>query len=119
MWIAFNNAFVSVVQDKEDTSGKSLLVRARKRKHLQRALGEAHKIVETPKADYRWRARVSRDELSSILARHCQSLSYTNFKDSVREHDLHNMYTKWWLDHYDMQQRHLERSPAQKEIAAP
>jgi hypothetical protein len=108
MWLAFNNAFVSVVQDKENNpNGKYLLVRARKRKHLQRMLGKSAKIVETPNRDYRWRARVKRDTLSWIMDWHCQNLTYTNFKDSVKEHDLHDMYANWWSDHYRMQMRDM------------
>ena len=83
MWLCFNNAFVSVVRDVEDPTGKSLLVRARKRTHLMRLLGRGVKITETPKRDYRWRDTVPRDTLSRIMDRHCQNLEYDNFKNSV------------------------------------
>jgi hypothetical protein len=85
-------------------------VRARKRKHLQRLLGDRVEIAETPKADYRWRTRVSRDELSLILEQCCNNLDYDNFKKSVSERDLREMYTQWWGDHHAMQVKDIARA---------
>jgi hypothetical protein len=104
MWICLNNAFISVVQEKDDPTGKTLLVRARKKVHLKRLLGRGVKITETPKRDYRWRAHIGRDTLSWIMDWHCQNLSYTNFKDSVADKELHDMYSLWWSDHHRYQQ---------------
>jgi len=101
MWLCFNNAFVSIVADREDES--KLLVRARKAKHLRNLLGPQAKITETPERDYRWRAYVPRSVVSQILAQQCEGISYNNFKDSVRDHELHTMYSRWWFDHRKLQ----------------
>lgn len=103
MWLAFNDAFVSVVQDKRRP--EMLMVRARKRKHLKNVVGDLAEILETPNRDYRWRAFVTRKQMSTILAARFQTLDYGNFKDSVEEHDLHEMYMKWWFDHNQMQRK--------------
>ena len=105
MWLCLNNAFVSVVRDTEDPTGKTLLVRARKRAHLVRLLGRGVTITETPKRDYRWRASVPRDVMSRIMDWHCQNIDYDNFKNSVGEKDLHDMYSTWWGDHHRLQQQ--------------
>jgi hypothetical protein len=107
MWLCLNNAFVSVVRNYDDPTGKTLLVRARKRNHLKRVFGSKVEITETPKRDYRWRCTVPRDVMSWVMDWHCQNIEYTNFKNSVAEEDLHHMYSLWWSDHSRLQQDDL------------
>ena len=111
MWLCMNNAFLSVVKDRTDPTDRTLLVRARRKAHLKRFLGRSAKIDETPHGDYRWRARVSRDKLSWIMDWHCQNLSYDNFKNSVQEKELHDMYLTWWSDHNKYQEKVTPRPP--------
>ena len=69
MWIVLNNSFVSVVQHREDPA--LVLVRGRFRGDVDRFLN-AKREIETPGADYRFRATVTRRELAdgSGCARH-------------------------------------------------
>jgi hypothetical protein len=101
MWICFNNAFVSIVQDKTDPA--KLVVRARARAHLVALFGRRAPIVETPRADYRWRLLTSRAKIARLLVNKVETLSYVNFKDSVKDDRLHDMYLTWWSDHHQFQ----------------
>ena len=98
MWICFNDAFVSIVKD-PDTD--KLLVRARRREHLVSFLGEefSGKVQMTPERDYRFRAVVTKNHVAMILCDRAFAIDYGNFKDSVKDEDLHRMYTNWWCDH--------------------
>lgn len=101
MWICFNNAFVSVVADKNEP-GK-LMVRARQRAHLVAVFGKGRKVVETKNADYRWRVLATRSEVAALVAKSVTDIGYTNFKNSVTDDPLHDMYALWWSDHHRLQ----------------
>ena len=103
MWFCFNDAFVSAVQDK-DRPGH-LLVRARRKAHLTKLFPKKMKITETPKRDYRWRVSVPAKVWADLVAKRVMEIDYGNFKDSVKEDALHDMYALWWNDHYRYQTR--------------
>ncbi len=64
MWVFLPEGFVSIVADRSDPSGGRLLVRARRREHLEAFLGgPEERIEENPSADYRWRAWVPHSAL--------------------------------------------------------
>jgi hypothetical protein len=107
-WICLNDAFVSVVKDRTDPKGQTLLVRARRREHLRAFLGRHGKgvtILETEAADYRFRAKLPRAKLQAIMASRIDALDYDNFKNSVKDRELHDMYLTWWSDHLKMQEK--------------
>jgi hypothetical protein len=54
MWIFLNNAFLSIVQDKDNMA--RFMVRARLRGDLERVFAHATVIETPPPADYRFRA---------------------------------------------------------------
>jgi hypothetical protein len=37
------------------------------------------------------------------LAQQVEAIDYGNFKSSVRDRELHDMYTLWWGDHRKLQ----------------
>jgi len=100
MWVCFNDAFVSIVTDPKNPGW--LLVRARRKEHLQ-ALFPAQRVITTPKNDYRYRVSLPMLVVMETVSKRIQDLKYPNFKDSVKEDELHNMYAKWWGDHYKFQ----------------
>lgn len=102
MWICFNDAFVSIVTDNQKPG--NMLVRARSRAHLANVFPK-RKITETTKSDYRWRVSVPKAEIAKLVAERITAIDYDNFKDSVREPRLHDMYATWWQDHYRYQNR--------------
>lgn len=100
MWICMNDGFVSIVTDPENPS--NLLVRARSLKHLK-AFAPGYKITRTPNRDYRFRVGLPQHTVSNLVADRVANIDYGNFKDSVRERKLHDMYEMWWGDHYKYQ----------------
>lgn len=98
MWIFLNDAFVSVVEDRSDSS--LLVVRARKEgdveRFLQGAMAAELRVVQTDHADYRFRASVPRRVVARVLEAVALSLDYPNFKDSVDDKDRHDVYLEVW-----------------------
>ena len=85
MWLITTQGFYSVVAHRDDPD--QLLVRARVRDDLK-ALREqipGIELTETPEADYRWRAEVSRDKWQSALVALGEDIDYDNFKNAVGE----------------------------------
>jgi hypothetical protein len=115
MWICLSDGFVSIVQVHDDPD--RLLVRARKREHLEAFDPEfASKIEESPFRDYRFRIRVRRTVVADVLTRRVFGLQYSNFKDSVEDKDLKRMYTRWWGDHHTMQFNALSEELKEKPV---
>ena len=83
--------------------------RARRKAHLTKLFPKA-KITETPKRDYRWRVSVPPLYMADLVAKHIIGIDYGNFKDSVKEDALHDMYSLWWGDHHRYQtDRHRQK----------
>lgn len=94
MWVFLNNAFLSIVKDKDDA--ELLMVRARMRGDIERVFRGA-KVRETPPpADYRFRARIDRHEVADALRYEALQIDYTNFKKSVPDKSRHDAYLRVW-----------------------
>jgi len=106
MWLCGTNFFISMVKDREDPT--KLMVRARRKIDLVRAFGIENEIIETPKNDYRWRAFIKRSVIKDMINARIDGLDYTNFKKSVTDEDLHDMYNQFWMEHYGYGQRDPE-----------
>lgn len=100
MWIMTNKAFLSVV-DKSTQKG-CLLVRARRMEHLKAVFPYA-KVRETFGTDYRYRADIPREAVAEAIAEQIRGVDYTNFKDSVLDHDYHDALMGVWHDMADLQ----------------
>lgn len=96
MWIFLNNSFLSIVApDKKTRRDNRLLVRARAEGDIERVFPKAHVRV-TPKADYRFRAWVTRHEVGLAMVKAVSEINYGNFKGSVKEQDRHDAYLSAW-----------------------
>ena len=80
-----------------------LLVRARAEEDLANLLDvidlPASRAADTPRADYPWRAALSRDEWSRFLELETERLDYTNFKSRVQRlsgSQRHDVYMRVW-----------------------
>jgi len=62
-------------------------------------------VVETPDADYRWRVFHSRAEFKTLIDARVDGIEYTNFKNTVKDHDLHELYSDFWQAHRGYQRR--------------
>lgn len=106
MWVASVYGWFSVTESSVEP-GK-IQVRARERADLEAlraASGIASPIIETPKADYRFRALVSRSEWDATIAPTlAASVRYPNFKRAIgdtpaQQHKLDAYHAVWATMH--------------------
>lgn len=100
MWICLNDGFFSVVRDRERPEG--LMVRSRRRDHIGRAF-PTQPILTTPHADYRWRTFLHQDTVADFMVDRIKTIDYCNFKDSVEERRLGDLYADFWQLHWHYQ----------------
>jgi len=93
MWVFTNQAFLSIVADRYDPD--RLLVRGRFPDDIKAVFPDAD-IMETPDADYRFRAFLPRNTVAARLADIVSDIDYPNFKGSVKQHWRHDLYMKVW-----------------------
>lgn len=93
MWLFMSNAFLSVVDKGGD--GSTLLVRARRSGEIERIFPSA-KVNEGGGTDYRYRARINREELALKLADEVRQIKYSNFKSTVKDRARHDVYMRVW-----------------------
>jgi len=96
MWICFNDGFVSAVEHIDDPT--MLVVRARRIEILKRLFPEENVIVGGS-VDYKYRVYVDKKSFAALVVDNIMSIDYPNFKDSVEEKDLADMYGQFWLLH--------------------
>lgn len=101
MWLFLSDAMLSLVDKGGD--GSTLLVRARRAGDIERVFPGAQ-VQEGGGTDYRFRARIDREEVALRIARAVREIRYGNFKSSVREHDRHDAYLEVWRAMYDYQE---------------
>lgn len=93
MWICLNDSFLSIVS--KGCEPDELLVRARRDGDIEAVFPDAKVTVE-PGHDYRCRARIKRTEVARVIADRITGIDYGNFKDSVRDDELHAVYSSAW-----------------------
>jgi hypothetical protein len=93
MWIFLSNAFLSIVSDKDNPG--NLVVRARHHDDIRKVFPGV-KVVITPEADYRYRARVPRTLVADKIATEIAGIDYANFKDSVTDESRNFVYLQVW-----------------------
>lgn len=100
MWICISDGFVSIVEHRDDPG--RVLVRARRREHLEAFLGDNSPsilltpVMQTPRSDYRWRVEADRAFVAQRLAKLLMDVRYTNFKNSVRDDEYHHACSDIW-----------------------
>lgn len=93
MWLCLNDAFLSIVN--KDSARGELLVRARRKGDIERIFPGA-KVTKTPKADYLFRASIPTEKIIAALEGEVRRIVYSNFKDSVKDDELHRAYNRVW-----------------------
>lgn len=96
MWICFNDGFVSAVEHRD--SPDILMIRARRREILEN-LFPGEDIVEGGSTDYHYRVVVAKTAFADVVSKRISEISYPNFKDSVEDHEMHELYEKFWSLH--------------------
>ena len=90
MWIQFNDCFFSIVEDRSNKA--NLLVRARRRGHLELIVGPEVNIEHTSNRDYLYRCSLPKESAAKILHDRIASIRYPNFKESVKSGPLLEPY---------------------------
>jgi hypothetical protein len=95
MWIMLSNAFFSLVS--KDCAPDELMVRARRPGDIEKVFPEfIGKVTEFTASDYHYRAAIKRDRIKAAMCAEITNVAYSNFKDSVRDHALHDAYLRVW-----------------------
>jgi hypothetical protein len=102
MWIFLPKSFISVVQKPGDTD--VLTVRARIKGDIESVFAQA-KVEMNQGTDYKYRARVPRDEVAQVLHDQVMNLSWSNFKGAVKAKKRHDAYMNVWSAMYAVQDR--------------
>ncbi len=100
MWISFNDGFISAIQDRKEADG--LVIRTRRKDHLENIF-PGLEIFTDIGTDYRYRVFIKKAEFAAILAKRAGEIDYTNFKNSVKDDELHRLYARFWHLHYEYQ----------------
>lgn len=93
MWIFLNDAFLSIVR--KDCARDELLVRARRPGDIRTVFPDARVTIGCG-TDYRYRAAIKMERVAEVMASEVRRISYDNFKDSVKDDDLHTAYLRVW-----------------------
>ena len=101
MWIFLSDSMLSIVQKPDDVD--TLTVRARIKGDIESVFPKAT-VVEGAGTDYRYRARIDREEIALRMADEVRGITYPNFKSTVKEHDRHDAYMGVWRAMYRHQQ---------------
>lgn len=102
MWICLSDSFLSIVAHRSKPD--HLMVRARRPGDITKVFPEYQEEF-TPRADYLYRAVIPRGVVSEVLKSEVLMIKYDNFKNSVRDNQLHNAYADFWSIMYDFQSR--------------
>jgi hypothetical protein len=110
MWVFLNDAFFSIVADRDNT--EVLVVRARIPGDLERAFGTDIEVIESDDSDYRFRAFLYRDFVSGVISNKIMNIDYDNFKSSIGGLDGSRsyFYLKVWSIMEDWQSKLFGRS---------
>ena len=115
MWICLNDAFVSIVEDRDDSN--YLICRARVKGHLEKVFSQT--VKETPEGDYRYRVRVPRGDVANIMLGRVMNIRYDNFKNSVKDDNLHGAYLDFWVVMRRLQEKLMPKKAPLKIASGP
>lgn len=101
MWIMLNDAFVSLVEDRNDP--ELLMARARRSGDLAKAFPGIVEVFTDYPADYPYRCSISKIEAAACVGAHVMGINYPNFKDSVKEPDRKLIYSEVWRTMLDLE----------------
>src|SRR5258708_37589302 len=95
MWIMLSDCFFSIVA--KDCSREELMIRARRPGDIEKVFPSARgKVAAFTASDYHYRCAISKSEIKSALIGEIDRVVYSNFKNSVQDHDLHQAYMRVW-----------------------
>ena len=95
MWIQFNNAFLSIVENRDNKL--ELLVRARIKGDIEKIFPEAE-VFKDDSADYKYRLFISKATIATRMMLKMTEINYDNFKNSVKEIERKTAYSNVWVE---------------------
>lgn len=96
MWIMLNKGFLSIV-NKEG----SFVVRSRVRNHIEEYF-PSKIIEESTGTDYQYRIRINKEELTEFLCSLPDTITYGNFKDSIKNNKLKKFCMEVWFSGFNI-----------------
>lgn len=115
MWVYTAIGFFSAVENREDRTRKTLLVRARFREDIDRLAGRLHPapaVVETPERDYMFRVVIPKTVWAKVMAELAEAIDYGNFKSAVHGDPVRDRaYMRSWSAMADAQEAAYESPP--------
>lgn len=109
MWIFLNDAFFSVVADRNNPA--NLMVRARDPVSIPNVFGKDLLVLKDVGSDYRYRVSLPRETVSEAMANKFANIRYDNFKNSVRNNQRQDAYLDVWHDMHKYQTRVESNQP--------
>ena len=95
MWIQFNNAFLSIVVNRDNKL--DLLVRARIKGDIEKIFPDAD-VFEDNNADYKYSAVIAKAKEAAKMMFKMTEINYDNFKNSVKEIERKSTYSNVWME---------------------
>lgn len=102
MWIFTTKGFISIVKDRDVPDG--FMVRARKKQHLSDLFPDSDVYTEAG-SDYKWRARISKQNVALVMSQEITDIDYPNFKNAIPDHDYHEACSDVWSVMFNYQRR--------------
>lgn len=93
MWICLPDGFFSIVNNSDNSD--QWMVRCRDLKQIKRYF-PSKEIHEWENRDYQYRVILSKEEMVSWVTKQAENITYTNFKDAVRDRRLNCFFEDIW-----------------------
>ena len=106
MWIFLPNSMLSIVEKPGDRAAGTLTVRGRIKGDIEAVFPGA--VIEADTGtDYRFRAKVPREQVAKAMHEAVMNLDYSNFKGAVKDSKRHDAYMRVWdaMSRFQEQQR--------------
>lgn len=55
------------------------------------------RVISTPDNDYKFRVYLTKPELDDFVAQQLESITYSNFKDAIKDDTVHKLVYETWL----------------------
>ena len=95
MWIFLPNSMLSIVEKPGDCATGTLTVRGRIKGDIEAVFPGA--VIETDAGtDYRFRAKVPREQVAKAMHEAVMNINYSNFKSAVKDSERHDAYMRVW-----------------------
>lgn len=93
MWIMLYDCFFSIVS--KDCGPDELMVRTRRPGDIEKVF-KGYTATEYTQSDYHYRCAIPKSVVKEAIMTEIEDIDYSNFKNQVKDHELHNAYLSVW-----------------------